>query len=151
MNAHRRPPALPRVLKRRQVRESAGFVLIEVLVSILIFVFGLLAVVGLQANMIRAQTSAKMRGDATFLANEIVGVMWGDIGQLTNYDTASSRCSGYARCSTWLAEVAAALPGGTAAVVPDPVSGQVQITLSWTVPGEDPHAYTTQTNVHPAN
>lgn len=139
----------PNPQRRNRPRPARGVVLIEVMVSILIFVFGMLGVVALQTNMVRAQTSAKARADAAYLANQIVGSMWGDIAHLSQYDTAST-CDGYARCATWLAAVASALPAGTAEVTPDAATGLVSVTIRWGLPGEEAHSFSTKTHVHTA-
>ena len=120
-------------------RASRGFVLIEALVAMLIFAFGVLGIVGLQAAMTKAQTSSKFRADAAFLAQQLVGTMWSDTPHLTSYATAS--CASYARCDQWADKVAAELPSGTAAIT---VNGAaVQIAVSWTPPNEETHTYTT--------
>lgn len=59
----------------RAARAQRGFTLIEVLVSLLVFAFGILGLVGLQASAIRFSTDAQQRADATFLADQIIGRM----------------------------------------------------------------------------
>lgn len=124
-------------------RPQRGIVLLEALVAILIFVIGVLGVVGLQSSMTKAQTSAKFRGDASYLASQLVGTMWGDIPNLARYATA--QCASYARCNDWQAKVATLLPGGTVVVAVD--NGLVTVTISWSVPGEGLHNYTTATAI----
>lgn len=55
-----------------------GVVLIEALVGILLFSFGVLALVGLQAASISHSRDAKFRADAAFLTEQIIGAMWAD-------------------------------------------------------------------------
>lgn len=118
--------------------------LIEALVSLLIFSFGVLGVVGLQAMMTKAQTASKYRAEAAFLANQLVGSMWSDVpANLANYATAS--CGGYGRCNEWSGKVAAALPGGAATVAIDTTN--VTIAISWAQPNEGAHTYTTTTAI----
>ncbi len=137
-------PRHPRPLHRQHVR---GAMLIEVLVAILIFSIGVLALVGLQAQMTHAQGTAKSRADATYLANELIGVMWSDTTNLSSYDT----CDGYARCSDWQAKVANALPKGTGTIeVVDATTGEVTITLRWTSPSDGDHQYVTTTFIRAA-
>ena len=85
-------PAIP----SRRRRASAGFTLIEVLISILIFSVGVLGTVALQA---RAAQFAEQNGDrsrAAVLANEMVSNMWAhqsatpDSTYLTSWQTAVS-------------------------------------------------------------
>jgi type IV pilus assembly protein PilV len=135
----------------RQLRSQQGVALIEALIAILIFAFGVLGIVGLQVSMTRAQSSAKFRGDASFLANELIGTMWGDLKNFAQYDTASGKCDAYARCTDWKSKVSTTLPGGTIEVKPwvgDPKDGDVDIKVSWSVPGEGEHKYLTSTNIH---
>ncbi|MBA3624309.1 MAG: pilus assembly protein PilV [Methylibium sp.] len=127
----------------RPIHAQAGVVLIEALVAMLIFVIGVLGVVGLQASMTRAQTSANFRGDASYLATQLVGTMWGDIPNLGNYGT--GQCDAYARCSDWKLKVAEVLPGGSVDVVV--ATGLVTVTITWTVPNEGQHSYATSTAI----
>lgn len=60
--------------------QQRGVMLLEALVAILIFSIGILAIVGLQATSISLSTDAKYRSDASMLANQIIGMMWNDIG-----------------------------------------------------------------------
>jgi type IV pilus assembly protein PilV len=127
------------------VRASRGFVLLEALVALLVFAFGVLGVVGLQAAMTKAQTQSKFRADAAQLAQQVAGMMWADLPNLSNY--ASASCAGYAPCSTWAAHVASALPNGAAtigfAVTAPSTSPTATITITWTPPNEQQHNYTT--------
>ena len=123
----------------RPTRQSQqGVMLIEALVAILLFALGIVAVMGLQANMIAQTTQAKYRVDASYLANQIIGQMWVDRTNLPNYDTASGASS---NMTSWRTRVAATLPGITVGGTNSPqitVAGQqVSITISWRLPGAD--------------
>lgn len=61
---------------RRRDRAQRGIVLLEVMVSILIFSIGLLGLLGLQARAISFSTDAEDRNRAALLANEISTTMW---------------------------------------------------------------------------
>jgi type IV pilus assembly protein PilV len=139
---HRPRPTAP-------ARQRGGF-LLEALVGILIFSFGILGLVGLQANAIRHVNDAQYRGEAVYLASTIVGRMWTDnLAQLeANYDTDLGG-PGYLA----LKELVKTLPGATIAgnepdiqVVPGPSanSAVVTVTIFWQLPGEaQPHNYST--------
>ncbi len=58
------------------MRPQRGASLLEVLIALLIFSFGVLGIVGLQANMNIRSTEAKQRAEAAVLADEIIGRMW---------------------------------------------------------------------------
>lgn len=124
---------------------AKGFALIEVLVGILIFAVGVLGIVGLQVSMTRAQTSGKFRSDAAYLANELIGSMWGDIPNIGKY--ASAQCASHGPCADWTAKVGTVLPGGAIDVTSNAASGEVHIKITWTVPSEGNHVYETWTNV----
>ncbi len=130
-------------LHSRRRRQARGYMLIEVLVSFLIFSVGVLALVGLQARMGRAQTAAKARADASYLANELVGVMWSDMKNLGSY----SDCAKYARCLDWQNKVAQSLPAATTAVTVTPNEGKVEITIKWRQGSDDEHTYATVARV----
>jgi type IV pilus assembly protein PilV len=128
----------------RRKTAARGVMLIEALVALLVFAFGVLGLVGLQASMTKAQSTAKFRADAAFLAQQLVGTMWADAPlNLSNYATAN--CAGYPRCSEWSSKVADVLPAGTAAIQLLPEGWEVKI--SWTQPNEGTHTYTTLTTI----
>jgi type IV pilus assembly protein PilV len=145
-------PTPIRNLSRRGPRPSHGVALLEALIAILIFSFGVLGIVGLQSSMIRAQSSAKFRGDASYLASELTGAMWSDIPNLVagKYDTASASCAAYGPCAAWQGKVQAVLPGGTAVVTAPAAAASATITITWTVPGEGTHKYETNAAVQAA-
>jgi len=127
-------------------KSSAGFAMLEALVGLLIFSFGILGVVGLQAAMTKAQSQSRFRAGAAALAGDLIGTMWADSTNLVQYD--STHCDTYTPCRSWASKVAGALPGGVPQVA---VNGnQVTITLAWIVPGEAINSqYVTATAVTP--
>ncbi len=111
-----------------------GSILLEGLIAILIFSFGILALVGMQAAAIKSTSEAKYRTDASFLANQLVGQMWADnrATMASNYQTGGSAYN------TWKTQVEATLPGA-AANPPTVVVGannQVTVTVRWQAPSE---------------
>lgn len=134
---------------RSNYRTSRGIALIEALVGILIFSVGVLGLVGMQATMTRAQSSAKYRADAAYLSSEIIGTMWADTPNLASYaSTAGSACT-YQRCADWLGKVAGGLPQGAAQVSVTTSTGDVGITMTWSVANEGTRSYVLSTNIHP--
>ncbi len=136
--------------------------LIEVLISVLVFSLGVLTIVGLQAASVQQSTKAKYRADATLLANDLVGRMWvTDRKFETLSEGFATGGGGYAQ---WLENVAAALPGaadnppevtvesvdGGGAPPSDP-SSLVTITMRWKPPqdaaGDPPHSLTVVTRI----
>lgn len=132
--------------KKMRHHGQSGAVLIEALISILIFSIGVIALVGLQLAMTKNVTSSKLRGEASYLANQLIGLMWVAPGNLSNFAIASGACTNtYASCSNWLATVVDTLPGGSATVT---VNGAaVGITVSWQLPDEMPSQYQIDANI----
>jgi len=131
-------------LQTRRRRQS-GFTLIEVLISVLIFALGILALVGLQASAVRFSTDAQQRAEATFLADQLLARML--IADPTTAATFNHRATGTTSCAPsgaastnavvtgWLAEVAQAFPNAAAANQQIVVSGtpatEVTVRLCW--------------------
>lgn len=139
----------------RRPRES-GMSLIEVLISILLFSFGVLALVGLQASTISYSRDAKYRADAAFLSEQIIGVMWADTrGNLASYshNPDGTRCSfsggasSNAKVTSWVG--AATTPGTVLGTLPGTASSNLQIivgagnkvtvTVCWKSPQDASH------------
>lgn len=139
---------MPTSSRKIKGRRQSGFMLLEVLVSILIFSIGVLSIVGLQANAIKQSSSAKFRTDASLLANDLIGRMWVTDRSFATLD-ANFKTSG-PEYDNWLANVQAALPGVaanpptvTVVSVPAGVAGGlpsslVTVTVSWKAPNEPP-------------
>ncbi|MBL8303768.1 MAG: pilus assembly protein PilV [Ideonella sp.] len=124
----------------RSRRSAGGFLLLEVLVALLIFAFGVLGIVGLQAAMTKAQSGSKYRGDAAYLAQELIGNMWADLPSLPKYTTTD--CVNHPRCNAIKVKIAAALPAGSLEITQDS-PGLIEIRLTWTPPGEETRNYRT--------
>lgn len=123
-------------------RQQQGMMMIEALIGILIFSFGILAMMGLQAISIKNTIEAKYRTEASFVANKIIGEMWTECGvtctNLSAFDTASGT---NAKMTAWRSEVAALLPGVVVGGTNSPtivVAGNtVTVTVYWKIPGTD--------------
>jgi type IV pilus assembly protein PilV len=126
-------------------RPQRGVTLIEALVSMLLFSMGVLALVGVQGSMVRAQTEAKVRADAAYLASEVVGKMWSDLKNVADYDGAS--CAGKSRCKEWQDKVAATLPNGTGTIAFDGSNNDVVVTIAWESPDQSAHRFVTHTTI----
>ena len=104
--------------------------LLEALIALVVFSFGILALVGLQAAMLKNTGSSKFRSDASYIAQKLVGQMWADSGNLGTYTLANQDIP------------PTQLPGGkyTVALI---AGTQYQITVGWTSPGEPTNDATT--------
>jgi type IV pilus assembly protein PilV len=109
-----------------------GIALLEALVSILVFSFGVLGILGLAARAIQTSVSAEDRNRAAMLANEIASTMWlsGTVSltttQLSDYKTKVTDLTGYG------------LPNATLTVTPVTTStndlgtvNAADITITW--------------------
>lgn len=138
-----------------------GVMLLEALISILIFSMGILAIVALQANSIKLASDSKYRSDANLLANQLIGEMW---VAHTSPTFVGDFSTGGGRYLAWVnSSVASTLPttGVSAPTVTitqttlaaaSTVSSTVNIDIYWSVPGESPgtssaHRYTTRTQI----
>ena len=110
-------------MKIRRVNAQIGLTLIEVLVAILIFSFGLLGFVGLQARAIQYSTSAEDSNRAALLANEMASTL-----ALNRTVTPTP-----AALTAWQTRVqdtaGSGLPNGQGAV--DTVGTVATITITW--------------------
>ena len=125
-------------------RRQRGFTLMEILVSLLVFAFGVLALVGLQGGAIRFSTDAQLRADATFLADQLMARML--IADRTNaasfqhHSTVGATCAPTGAAAThptvteWLTEVARVLPNAppeNQQVAVNAATWEVTVRLCW--------------------
>jgi len=115
---------------------QGGVMLLEVLIGILIFSIGILAMLGMQTIGMRNTVEAKYRSEASYLASQIVGTMWVDRDNLNSYDDSGG---GNSRRTNWVNLVQSRLPQATGANAPSivVVGSQVTVTVRWLRPGED--------------
>lgn len=132
------------------VRVAAqGFSLIEVLVAILIFSIGVLGFVGFRTTATREATEAKVRADASFLADQAISLMWANRTKLSDYAMSSSTAP--VPLGAWYTLVQATLPGSNAhppTVTIGPGPGEVDITMRWRLANSSTvHQYNVKTVV----
>jgi type IV pilus assembly protein PilV len=118
-------------------RKSAqqGVVLLEAMIAILLFSVGVLAIVGLQAAMIKNTADSKYRAEASYIAQKRVGEMWAA-------DLATP-----AILATFIEtdfDISGMLPSGKRTVA-QITPGQYQVTVKWLQPGagQTEHNFTT--------
>jgi type IV pilus assembly protein PilV len=148
-------------------RKQQGSMLLEALISILIFSIGILAIIGLQASSIKMSSDAKYRTDASMLANQYLAQMWMDVASSTTaagaFDPIEfvSYGTGGANFTAWYSNIAATLPNASASVstntllqcdngscvgttgVLQTTRTDVTLSISWQIPGESTHTYST--------
>jgi len=125
-----------RLLGKRNPVGQAGVVLIEVLVGVLVFSIGILAIVGLQAFAVEQVSDAKYRLDASMIANQYIGRMWVDQANLGNYVTAD--------------QALAELPDGKLTITVVGTS-EVTVTVAWMPPHSGvEHTFSQVARINPA-
>jgi len=105
-----------------------GMTLIEVLVAMTIFAFGILGMLGMQARAISELSDAKYRTDATLLADALINDVWADRANIASYAYGGTGTAP-AKVQPWLSQVQAVLPQGKASVT---VNGGNQVTVQVT-------------------
>lgn len=118
-------------------QSQRGATLLEALIGILIFSVGILALVGMQALAIKHMTDAKYRSDASFYANEIIGNMWVNRSNLSNYAYAGSGTPP-TELASWVSSIQNGLPGVTATSnlpIVTVAGTTITVTVRWQLPG----------------
>ena len=139
MTAMRSAPSVDHLPGRRSQR---GSFLLEALVGIAIISFGILGIVGLQAQSIRWVNDAQYRSEAIYLANAVISRMWADnpANLKAEYDKTAAG-AGYKA----FAEAVKVLPNAdltdyapiiTVDAGPANNSSLVSVTVRWRLPGE---------------
>ena len=119
--------------KFRFNQSQKGAVLLEALISVLIFSFGILAISGLQGAMMKNTADATYRAEASYVVQQQLGVMLS-----TPYGLGGNNVMSVAN-----------LPNGTlrTKLLTD---GRFQFVVSWQVPGESTHTYEAVTSIFTA-
>ncbi len=112
---------------QRTMRTQGGVALVEAMVAIVIFAFGVLAIVGLQTASVRQVSDAKYRIDAANVVSQSLGALWADRSNIQAHAVKDQEVS--------------SLPNGKLTiVVPGPWTAAagvtVTVTVSWQVPGD---------------
>ncbi|HPV44207.1 MAG TPA: prepilin-type cleavage/methylation domain-containing protein [Methylotenera sp.] len=112
--------------------QQQGAVLLEALIAVLIFSFGILAISGLQGAMMKNTADATYRAEASYIVQQRIGAMLVDPIALGggSYPVAS-------------------LPAGNLTITPLSAS-RLQFVVNWQVPGEAQHKYEAVTTVFTA-
>jgi type IV pilus assembly protein PilV len=134
--------------------QSGGF-LLEALIAILIFSFGILGIVGLQAQSIRYVNDSQYRGEASFMVNSYLSKMWAgdrstlaaEFGDPSALNTSAedfkknmvSRLPGAAAIKdnpTIVITDGPAIVGGGGGITLSSDSSLATVTVWWLLPGE---------------
>lgn len=104
-----------------------GSILLEVMVAVAVFSFGILGIISLQATTVKLTTETKERLDAAFLATQIVGKFWVGDESLAGTHALSG------------------LPNGQSVVTK--TGNEVRVVVSWQTPGGTAHNFELLTQV----
>jgi type IV pilus assembly protein PilV len=138
---------------RHHGKKQSGVSMIELLVSLLIFSFGMLGLAGLQIRALSVSQSSLYRSQATVLADDLLDRMRADRTNALNGNwntaigTAASAVTGTQLYKTdmsdWKGTVESLLPSGKASVSVS--SGIATVTLQWddTRGRDGPQSWTT--------
>jgi type IV pilus assembly protein PilV len=98
-----------------------GVLMIEALVAVLIFSIGVLAIVGLQATMVKNTAEAKFRSEASYIAQARIGQIWADPDNAATFVETDT-------------DISSLLPSGKRTVT-QPSAGEFVVTVKWQQPG----------------
>jgi len=120
-------------IKARYYQSQKGAVLLEALIAILIFSFGILAISGLQGAMMKNTAEATYRAEASYVVQQRLGMMLS-----TPYGLGGNNTMPVAN-----------LPSGilTTKLLSD---GRFKFLVTWQVPGESQHSYEAVTSIFTA-
>lgn len=128
----------PLAVRTASVRQTGSY-LLEALIAILIFSFGVLGLIGLLGSSIRITNDARYRSEAANLANAMIAEMW----TMTSADADTKFGSGGTRLVAWQDRAKALLPVPSSyeptVVLSDGLSSEsrtVVVTVYWQLPGE---------------
>lgn len=134
----------PQPHPRRQRRAESGATMIELLVSVLIFTFGMLGLIGMQTKTLGYSQMSLYRSQATALTDDIFDRMRADRGNAKKGDwntpltQKAADISGASVALTdladWKQQVEALLPAGVASV--SVVAGVVTVEIKWDERGQ---------------
>ncbi len=112
-----------------------GVVLLEAMIAILIFSMGVLAIVGLQAAMIKNTADSKYRAEASYIAQTRIGQIWTDPAAVPADGTTTTTA------------ITSQLPGGSMSTVR--AGARFTVTVTWQQPGagETQHNFTTTAQI----
>jgi type IV pilus assembly protein PilV len=114
------------------VKSQTGSVLLEALIAILIFSFGILAISGLQGAMIKNTTDAQYRSEASYIAQQQIGRMWANPNNLGSFINQTTNLP--------------SLPNGLLTVTSF-LNSRVRVEVTWQAPGQDAHKYVTTASI----
>lgn len=120
-------------MENKLTGSQSGFSLIETMIALAIFAFGILAIAALQVGVTRATSAAQYTTQASLLASQATGTLWGSptSAALSSYNGIDTKSNNpvIASLSTWADSVRQVLPQGRGQIG---INGnQATVTISW--------------------
>lgn len=137
---------------------QSGSSLVEGLAALVIFSVGMLGLAGLDTSMMQQNTHAQFRAQASYLAEELLGLATADAVNVQCYRMTAAgpgSCDSavaQAAVADWRARALAALPGASSSppTVTYAGDGALTVTILWQRPQEAmQHNYVSTTNLYP--
>lgn len=127
----------------KSAKSQSGVALLEVMIAILIVSFGILGIIGLQANSIALTSDARYRVEAGAFAERLIAEMWVNPINLASYAYAGTGTVP-APMTAWYNDLTTgtgALPGAATykPTVTIGVNNQVTLTIRWAPPDGTVH------------
>lgn len=123
----------------KQLKSQQGIVLLEALIAILIFSFGILAITGLQGAMIKNTTDSNYRAQASYIVQQQLGGMWANPTALASF------------ASPTTISLSSQLPGTTTVpaqlVITRNVGNNFNFRVQWQTPGQVAHNFETNASI----
>jgi type IV pilus assembly protein PilV len=117
----------------KSAKQQTGVVLLEALIAILIFSFGLLAIAGLQGAMVKNTTNSNYRAEASYIVQQAVGRMWANPANINAMITTPPN-------------IANRLPNG-ALTITRTINNRINFLVTWQTPGEAQHNFETNASI----
>jgi type IV pilus assembly protein PilV len=152
------------MMKRRLSRlpGARGFVLLDALIAILIFSFGILGLMAVQANASLLSSDAKYRSDAAMQADSYIAQMWtADPATLATDFVGDKDAVAAKKYAAWLKQLDCSTADSTSNCLPGAkdnpptvtvtATGLVKVTVRWKAPNatdtDAAHQYTSVTQI----
>ncbi len=121
---------------RPRRHRARGFGLLDGIIGLVIFSFGLLAMTQFQARMVRASTEAQGRMTAVQLSDELISSALVDVNNAPCYTLPQVGVCSSARAQVqtndWATRTGAALPGTVTTSSVLAANGQLTVAIGWT-------------------
>ncbi len=146
-------------MNMQPAKSQQGMMLVEVLVAIVLFSIGIVGMINMQSATIKDVSQAGYRAEASYLASQIIAMMWADRGNLGSYAlnangqpcTSGANASANQALASWLQNDLPRLPNssGLKQQIVIGANNLVTVTVCWKAPSDaSPHQFfvTTQIN-----